>query len=84
MSINVQAYTIELGDAIPSKTSTLPSLVSGLANLTNAPTATGVITYPQSPSGTSITNTGRPLSATQAYMAASLNAQNQKTTPTHP
>ena len=72
---------MELGDAIPNTSSAQPSLTSGLANLTNAPTATGAITYPQSPSGTSVTNTGRTIEATARYMTVSLNAQNVGTTP---
>lgn len=80
MPTQVMAVTIDLGVAIPA-TAGQSRLVSGDANLTNAPTATGVLTNPQAPSGTSVTNTTRTLEATQTYMAASLNKLNVGTTP---
>lgn len=70
-----------VGTAVPNLVPSVPSFSDGNTNLANTPPATGGITVPQSPLNTPTTNTGRSLEATQSYMAASLNALNQGTTP---
>jgi len=82
MSINTNAMANEVfhAEAVPN-TSGAVGFSANPSGVSNVPQATGLITYPQSPSGTSVTNTTRTLSATQAYMAAKLNAQNQSTSP---
>ena len=74
-STAVMAMAVYLGEKVPNTLSSSPSLTAN-SGITNTPPATGGITVPQSPSGAVVTNTGRTLSATQSYMAASLNAQN--------
>ena len=84
MPTSVMAVTVSVSDAVPNLSASQPSYTNNTANVIDTPPATGAITYPQSPLGTSVTNTTRTTEATQTYMAASLNKLNVGTTPPAP
>jgi hypothetical protein len=67
------------GAALPTPVTVNQSYIQN-TNLSNVAPPTGILTFAQAPSGTSVTNTGRTAQATEAYMTL-LNAQNLGTTP---
>jgi len=81
MSTPAMATEVFIAEAVPNTAASQPQLMDGNTNLANTPQATGLITVPQSPSGTSTTNTGRALEATATYLASKLNILNVGTTP---
>lgn len=56
------------GAAYPTTASPLPGYTAN-NSLIDSPPVTGAITVPQSPAGTSVTNTGRSTTATQTYLS---------------
>lgn len=81
MTVSVMAFTIEVGDAVPTTTGTVPGLVSGVTNAIHTPAPASGISVAHSPSGAVVTNVSRVNHATKTYMAASLNVLNVGTTP---
>lgn len=75
------ANEVFIGEVVPNLNASSPTAELQPLVLANTPPATGGITVAQSPSGTSVTNTGRTKEATASYMTASLNALNVGTIP---
>lgn len=75
-----KAAGLVAGVAVPTNAALYPTDFSN-TSVVNTPPATGGITYPQSPSGAVVTNTGRTATTTSTYMTHSLNALNVGTTP---
>lgn len=69
MSVPVMACTVEVEDSVPNLSASVPSLTAN-NNGVNTPPATGGITVAQSPSGAVVTNTGRTVSASAAFMSS--------------
>lgn len=67
MSVPVMAHTVEIEDSVPNTAGSTPSLTAN-TNGVHTPPATGGISVPQSPAGTSTTNTGRTTTATQTML----------------
>lgn len=81
MPVASTATEVFIAAAVPNTSAAQPSLMDGNNNLANTPPAPGAITVPQSPAGTSVTNTTRTRGATAAFLAVFANAQNVGTTP---
>ena len=62
MSVSAMAAEVFFSEAVPNTTASKPSFTVN-NNPSHTPQATGGITVPQSPAGTSTTNTGRNKSA---------------------
>lgn len=71
MSVPAMAAEVYFSDAVPNTTASQPSLTAN-NNPLNTPPSPGAISVPQSPSGTSVTNTGRSAVASQTMAAAGL------------
>lgn len=85
MPVPAMAAEVFFADAVPNTQGTTPSLTAN-TNPTNTPPAPGALAPPQSPAGTSVTNTGRTQSATSAAIANAhpLRGWNGVRTPANP
>ena len=85
MSVPSMAAEVLAAEAVPKTTGTVPGLTAN-ANPLNTPPSPGAISVPQSPAGTSVTNTGRTAMATRTYVGNlnPLRGWNGVRTPTNP